>query len=251
MKWRKLVKFSLLYLGAILFRNNRSKILFYHDVHIGRGYVAPDCGIVMGTPLEVFKKHLEVIRSEGYKIVPRIKTPKGEVAIMFDDGFHGIYDNRQFFYENEICPTVFLALDLIGKDGFLNLDEIAELQAHGFIFECHGWTHSNLAVKNEEELRRELYESKVQLSKMLQKPITEICLPIGYFSDHLIEQIKHFGYKEAYSSIPGTFDEKVQGFLRSRILCQFASPNELKFLLRGGYQLIKKRYERLHHLPNS
>ena len=170
---------------------------------------------------------------------------------MFDDGFHGIYDNRQFFYENKITPTVFLALDLIGKDGFLNLDEILELQAHGFNFECHSWTHSNLAVKKDEELKKELYESKVQLSKILHKPVTEICLPIGYFSDHLVEQIQQFGYKEAYSSIPGAYDEKVQGFLRPRILCQFASPNELKYLLRGGYWLIKKRYERLHHLPNA
>lgn len=250
MKIQRLVKLGLLWIGSILFRNKKSKILFYHDVYTRKGYVAPDCGIVMGTPLDVFKKHVEAIKAEGFRIVPHITEEEGEVCIMLDDGFRGVWENRHYFYEHNICPTIFLAVDLIGQDGFLNTDEIIELQNHGFIFESHGWTHTNLTTKNDNELTRELKNSRIYLSKMLQKDVQEICLPIGYFSNHLIEMARKQGYSEIYSSIPGEYTNKIYGTLRPRILCQFASPFEVKLLLRGGGNIIRKRYECLHHQPN-
>lgn len=244
----RIIKMCLLTVGSMIFRNKKSKILFYHDFHVGEGYVAPDCGVVMGTQLDAFKKHLEVIKKEGYTIVPKITKEEGEIAIMLDDGFRGVYENRQFFYDNNICPTIFLAVDLIEKDGFLTKDEILELQDHGFIFECHSWSHTNLANKSDKELKRELGESKEYLSKLLGKEVTEICLPIGYFSDHLLEQLRAYGYKEIYSSIPGNYSDRIHGYIRARILCQFASPKELKMFLRGGSKLIRGRYEKRHHV---
>lgn len=250
MKIQAIIKNGLLFLGSILYRNHRSKIIFYHDFYIGKGYVAPDCGVVMGTQMDVFKEHLEVFKKEGYKIVPRISSANGEIAIMLDDGFHGVYENRQFFYDNKIYPTIFLAHDLIGRPGFLAENEILELQSHGFIFECHGWTHTSLANKSDEQLSVELGKSKEYLSKILSKEVTELCLPIGYYTDHLLEIIKDYGYTTVYSSIPGNFYEKIHGCLTPRILCQFASPLEVKLFLRGGGEIIKSRYFRLHHLPN-
>lgn len=244
----KIIKLLLLFVGSIFKHNRKSKILFYHDIHEGEGYIAPDCGIVMGTQLDLFKKHIEVIKKEGYKIVPRITHEEGEVCIMLDDGFRGIYENKDFFYKNKICPTVFLAVDLIGKDGFLKPEEILELQEHGFVFECHGWTHTNLANKTEEQLVQELGGSKKYLSQLLNKEVDEICLPIGYFSTRLLTVLKQYDYNEVYSSIPGNYSEKIFEVLRPRNLCQFASPLEVKFFLRGGGEMIKERYKRLHHL---
>lgn len=246
----QLVKRILLIAGSIIFRNKKSKIIFYHDIYIGNGYIAPDCGIVMGTPLDVFKEHIATIKHEGYEIVSHITKPEGQVCIMLDDGFRGIWDCRQYFYDNNICPTIFLAVDLIGKDGFLTIDEILELQNNGFIFECHSWTHTNLATKNDKELEHELHDARIYLSNILNKDVREICLPIGYFSDHLIEMAKKYGYSEIYSSIPGAYNEKIHSLLRPRILCQFSSKYEVALFLRGGTNMIKKRYERLHYLPN-
>ena len=240
-----------LWLGSLLHRNHASKILFYHDICGASSYKSLDSDVLMGTPLELFKKHLEVISEEGYKVVPRITNPENEVAIMLDDGFRGIWDNRQFFYERKICPTVFLAVDLIGKEGFLTVPEILELQSHGFIFECHSWTHTNLAMKTDAELQRELGEARSYLSQLLGKDVRELCLPIGYFSDHLVEAARAYGYSEIYSSIPGNYFDPVSCGLRARILCQFASPHEVRLQLRGGSGIISQRYEKLHHLRND
>ena len=210
--------------SAILHRSHKSKILFYHDIYKTINYKASDADVCMGTSLDLFKRHLEVIRKEGYTVVSQITEPKGQVCIMLDDGFRGIYECRQFFYDHGICPTIFLAVDLIGKEGFLTKEEILDLQEHGFIFECHSWSHKDLTIWNDEEQKRELGDSKKFLSELLGKKVTEICLPIGYFNDHLIEQLKAYGYKKVYSSIPGNYCEQTIGGMITRDLVQFATP---------------------------
>lgn len=227
--------------GACLFRNTKSKLLYYHDVF------AEDQYTDMGTPLDLFQQHVMMIRKQGFKIVPRISEAEREVALLFDDGFRGIYDVRDYLQRENICPTVFLAVSLIGKEGYLNKEEIKELQGQGFIFQCHAWSHEDLTTFTDEELKRELGESKAYLEDLLGKEVDEICLPIGYFSDHLLEEIKKYGYKRVYSSIPGNYFEPVVGGMTARNLVQFASPRQVKYMLFGGNRLIKKRYERMHH----
>lgn len=237
----QIVKTSILGLGALMYKSRKSKLLYYHDIYEGQQYTP------MGTPLDVFKRHIEAIRDECYQIAPRIMSKEGEVAVLFDDGFRGIYDVRHFFYDEHICPTVFLAVELIGKEGYLTKEEILELQEHGFIFECHCWSHKDLTTFSDKELIRELKDSKDYLSELLGKKVTEICLPIGYFSDHLLEQIRKYGYKEVYSSVPGDYNELVGGMMRPRHLLQYATPREVRYILRGGNNILKSHYEKQHH----
>lgn len=244
---KKLVKKILYFLGSVFYHSSKSKILFYHDVCDKTFYRSLDTDTLLGTPIDMFKEHVKNIMEAGYKIVPRITNVQKEVAIMFDDGFRGIWDNRQFFFDNNICPIVFLAIDLIGKPGFLTVEEILELQSKGFIFECHSWSHIDLSRLNAEELKKELGESKDYLSKLLQKDVSELCLPIGYFSDTLLRELPKYGYKKVYSSIPGTADEKIMGQLETRNLCQFASPFEVKLILKGGSSILKNRYLKQHY----
>jgi len=236
---KKTVKSVILTLGTQIYRNKKSKLLYYHDVY---GKV---CYTPMGTSLELFEQHLEVIRKAGYTLVPRIKNPDSEVALLFDDGFRGIYDVRQFFYERNLQPTVFLAVKLIGQPGYLNREEIVELQDHGFIFESHGWSHSDMTQFDDLELKRELVESRQYLSDLLGKEVRELCLPIGYYSTHLIEKAFEAGYDTIYSSVPGNYDDKVEG-MRPRNLVQYASPHEVRLILRGGNTILRKHYINLH-----
>lgn len=246
-KIKRTVKFVLLLIGSIVSRNHKSKILYYHDIYLNHSYKSLDSDILMGTSIRMFKEHLMTIRQEGYRVVPQITNPDGEVAIMLDDGFRGIWDNRQFFYENNICPTVFLAVDLIGKEGFLTESEILELQSHGFIFQCHSWSHKDLTSFNDDELKKELSDSKNHLEKLLGKEVNEICLPLGFFSDNLVELTKKAGYKEVYSSVSGNYHDLVCEFLRTRNLLQFATPADVRLILRGGTSLLRDHYIKMYH----
>lgn len=246
MSIRNSIKRVLLFVSSL--RNDKnSKILFYHDIYDSENYKALDADIYMGTHISLFQEHLRIIKQEGYEIVDEITEPERQIAIMFDDGFRGIYDLREFFYSNSIRPTIFLAAGYIGNQSILSPAEISELQSHGFRFECHGWSHKPLTVFNDEELNKELFESKRYLSGVVGKEITQICLPLGYYSDHLIEVIRSYGYKEIYSSIPGNYYETVGQGLRTRNLCQFATPLEVKLILRGGNDVLRGHFRRLHH----
>lgn len=230
----------LLMAGSIVSSNHHSKLLYYHDVFGDTRYTD------MGTPLNLFRQHLSIIKKEGYQVVPRIMNKDGEVAILFDDGFKGIFDVRQFFYDEGLCPTVFLAVSLIGQNGYLSKDEILELQRHGFIFECHTWSHQDLTSFNDDELVRELKHSKEYLSDLLGKNVTEICLPLGYFSNHLLDKLREYGYKAIYSSVPGDYNAFVYNIMRARNLLQFAEPDEVKYVLRGGNNILQSHYIKLH-----
>ena len=233
------VKLSILSIGALIHRNHKSKLLYYHDVHGDTQYTP------MGTDWKLFAQHLDTIRQEGFQIVPHIKEADGEVALLFDDGFRGIYDCRELFYEQHICPKVFLAVSLIGQPGYLTKEEILNLQQHGFIFESHGWSHADMTQFSDKGLDKELWGARQHLSNLLGKEVTELCLPIGYYSTHVIEKAIESGYTTIYSSVPGDYEDLVER-MRRRNLLQFSTPKEVKMILRGGNSLLRKHYMKLH-----
>lgn len=238
---RKLIKKIILWFSSILHHNHTSKIVFYHDVYGENKYTD------MGTSINMFKKHIQTFREKGYSIVSKIQNPNNEIKICFDDGFRGIYDTKQFFVDNGLHPTVFLAVSLIGKPGYLSKEEILELQRNGFIFQSHGWSHKDLTKFTKDELEKELSESKRFLSDLLDHPVDEICFPIGYFSQLVLDECLRFGYKTMYSSIPGNYYDKLFiNELRTRNLLQFADVSEVKMVLSGGNEIIRSRYINMH-----
>lgn len=98
---------------------------------------------------------------------------------------------------------------------------------------------------------QELGESRTFLSELLGKDVKEICLPVGCYNEHLLEQVQIYGYEKVYSSIPGDYSEKTRGGMIRRNLCQFSSPEEVKLILRGGNETVKRRYEKLHYVKEE
>ena len=72
----------------------------------------------MSTPIGMFKKHIQIIRDNGYEIVAEITKPKGQIEISFDDGFLGLFDNIHIINEFKIngCNN---ALTTKSQDKFL------------------------------------------------------------------------------------------------------------------------------------
>ncbi|MDG5490130.1 polysaccharide deacetylase family protein [Psychroserpens sp. SPM9] len=230
-------------LSGKLNANTQSKIIFYHDVH------APNrCHTDMSTPMDLFKQHIDILKAEGYIIVPEIKNPNAEIQINFDDGFKGIYDNKAYFVEHQIRPTVFLAISLIGKEGYLTTSDILELQDLGFIFESHAYAHENLTSFNDKDLHFELQASKQYLEDLLHKEVKEICFPIGYFSNRVLQFCKTAGYTKLYSSLPGNYFNTRNDGLVYRNLVQFSSPSEFKAIINGAMSPFFGWYKRKQYV---
>lgn len=228
---------SLIHLFSYIFcYNQSSKVIYYHD--LGLDYTN------MGTDVFLFKKHLQIISESGYKIVEHINCQKGQVMICFDDGWAGIYKHKNIFISLDVYPTVFIAVDLIGKEGYLSKKQIEELISLGFHFECHTWNHRDLTSVSDEDLIKELSESKQFLKNIFGVKFNDICFPLGRFSKIILLKCKEFKYDKIYSSIPGGyFDFHDKGII-CRLCAQYAKPKVFKWMLNSRSIYFRNRYIR-------
>ena len=237
---KQLLKKIILSLSYISSRNNNSKIIYYHDV--SKKYTD------MGTDLDDIKNHFEIVRNCRYDIVREISKPQNQVMVCFDDGWAGLYDSKDFFFERGVFPTIFIAVDLIGKPGYLTLKQILELQERGFVFEGHSWSHHDLTQYDDETLVHEIRDSKEELSRLLGKTVEAICFPQGRFSDKVYHCCVDAGYSKMYSSITGGYYDLLESRnLICRNLVQSASKTEFRLILNSTSHYFVKRNIKLHY----
>lgn len=228
------IKTLIILLGCLLRRGGNPKVIFYHD--IGRKWTP------MGTPVNVFWRHMALLRK--YDVV------------CFDDGFRGIWNERKEFARQQIKPIVFLAVALIGQEGYLTWDEIRTLQNdYDFEFQCHTWSHQTLVGpyndevaepnngRTEEWYWHEIIDSKVELERQLCRKVTSLCFPVGYFSNDIIRRCKDAGYEKVYASYPG---DVTDDYIQPRCIVQDLSPLALRATLNGGMMIFENRYKNLH-----
>jgi len=233
------IKFILVNFYSQINKNIDGKVLYYHDIFKSVQYTN------MGTHLKLFMKHIDVIYKNGFCIVNRLPYNTKEINICLDDAWAGIWEVRDYFIDNKIFPTIFVALDLIGKDGYLSLKQILFLQNEGFNFQSHTCSHRDLTSLNSEELIFELAESKRKLSIILNKEIDSICYPMGFYNGSILSLSFSLGYKYIYLSVPGSCIES--NTIINRNLVQDASPKLLKNILYGGLDVLKKRTNKRHN----
>lgn len=229
--------------GKLTHHNKNSKVLYYHDVH--QDHVHPETQ--MSTPMSLFAEQLKTIKANGFEIVERITSPENQIVLTFDDGYIGIYKNKDFFISQGLKPTVFLISNCIGTKNFVNEEEILYLQKEGFNFQSHTHSHPDLNLLSSENLMQEFTTSKAILEKLLLKKVDEICFPKGFFNDKVIEIANKCGYNVLYSSIPGYFNEKNKFNVKFRNLVQFTNPRDLISVLYGGSSIYRERYIKQHY----
>ena len=268
---KRIIKDLVLTALAFLRRDNRPKIVFYHD--IGKKNTP------MGTPTDVFMKHLEVLgrRSSSYASYGGLKGKRKADVVCFDDGFRGVWEYREKVKSISVkCKVkVFVAPRLVGQEGYLTWDEIRTLnREYGIDFQCHTWSHQTLAgemidespkeERTEEWYKRELVESRLRLEEELnlgervegerseveverlreKVVVDELCFPVGNFSDEVIERCKRAGYKKVYASYPGNITDD---YIQPRCLVQDLGVMGFKAVLNGGMNPLAKRYRAMHY----
>lgn len=226
--------------------NYASKIIYYHDINDDRLHKAYARD---ATSLGLFKRHLEILKTIGFKIVDRITQTEGQVVIGLDDGWAGILDVKDFLYENNIYPTISIAPGLLNLDGYLTDSEVKALRKEGCRIISHTWTHQSITLYNnhEDALRRELGDSKKYLEDLLSEEIDTMCYPQGRFSKTTYEKTIDYGYKEIWTCVDGNFYDEVFPMAKRRNLAQHISEQELKWVLLGPNNIKAKRHYKMHY----
>lgn len=238
---KKIVKNIVFFCSYLVCFNTRSKILFYHDIHKGRMHTP------MSTSLDLFKKHISILKEQDFKIVNIISTKNKEILLQFDDGFRGIIDCLPYLESEKIFVEIFIITSRIGREGYLTEEELKILCNSEYVkVSAHTHTHKDLTELSQEELEYELKHSKYILESLLGTKVDSLCYPRGLFSKNVAITAKSLGYKKQYSSLPGDYFNVILKTVFKRYLVQHASPFEFKITLFGAQNLFYNRYLKRH-----
>ena len=226
---------------SLFYTGKKSKVIFYHDIHADKQYT------VMSTPIELFKRHIQIIRENGYEIVSEITENYGQIEICFDDGFLGLYDNIELIKKLNVPIHLFVISSFSSKKNYINTEQLIALNnLSQIIISSHTHTHQVLNLISEKSIIEEFEKSKNTLEKLLKTEVNSICFPEGKFSEKVIELANKLAYKKQYSSIPGFYHVKDCLPVIQRSLVQFASENEFLAILKGGDHILAFWYKLKH-----
>ena len=235
------IRIAIIRISSLFYVGKKSKVIFYHDIHSAKKYTD------MSTPIELFKKHIEIIRASGYEIVSEITKPFGQIEICFDDAFLGLYDNINLIKEQNIPIHLFVISSFLEKENHINTEKLIELnKLKQITISSHTKTHNILNCIGEKEIEIELLESKLELERLLGNDVNSLCFPEGKFNKKVIKLAEKVGYKILYSSLPGFYFNDFMPNVKRRSLVQFAGEEEFKAILKGGDYILAPWYKFKH-----
>ena len=112
------------------------------------------------------------------------QTNNGAIMMTFDDGCESVYRNAfPIMKSMGIVGNVAVITDKIGCEGYLNLNQLLELQDEGWSIVSHTKSHPNISQLDKEDLINELEESKNKLKNLGFKGFNAFVVPFHYFDN--------------------------------------------------------------------
>lgn len=204
---------------------------------------------------ENFQRQMSFLKNHHYNVLTleslaslikeKKRIPSKSIAITFDDGYK---DN--YFYAFPILKkynlpaTIFIIVNEIGRPDRLSWDEIKEMQDSGLItFGSHTLGHEHLPdIKSEQDLKKQIFDSKSILEEKLNKKITIFSYPNGGFSDRVRRLVIDAGYKLAVATNPGKKFANDDIFALKRLRISATSDNLFVFWVEisGYYNFMRE-----------
>jgi len=182
--------------------------LMYHRFNENR---YPSTNIKMN----IFHKQMEIIKDLNYELynpkflIKEFDKPKNnkKILITIDDGFKSFYNEAwPYLKENKIPFILFVSTEPVGKNGYMNWDEIREIDNSeiGHIGH-HSHTHEYLIDMNEEEFIKDIETAtKIFKDKLGYSP-SIFSYPFGEYSLYMKKYISN-NFKIAFGQHSGVID---------------------------------------------
>ena len=142
------------------------------------------------------------------------------VILTFDDGYSDFFtDAAPILLKHKLPATVFLPTSFVGRSNawpgqpawvkeepLMTWEQIKELAAAGIDFGSHTISHPDLTTLSQEQIERELAESKREIEQRTDRPVKTFCYPYGKWNPAVRDATaRHYG--SACSTIAGTVRE--------------------------------------------
>jgi peptidoglycan/xylan/chitin deacetylase (PgdA/CDA1 family) len=227
---------------------HRIVFLMYHELELpGRKLCQSEPGYVRYIlPLETFRSQMEWIKHSGFRglsVSEAIRYPaEPSICITFDDGCEtDLIAAAPVLAEFGFHATFYLTAGRLGIPGYLNMQQVKELDSLGFEIGCHSMTHRYLSDLAEPELKREIVDAKLLIEQIVDHPMEHFSCPGGRFDGRTIDTARRAGFRtvanslfHANTSSTDPYDLGRVAMLRDLALPEFAA-------LCHGRGLLKKR----------
>jgi peptidoglycan/xylan/chitin deacetylase (PgdA/CDA1 family) len=187
--------------------SSRIVFLMYHELEIaGRSLCQSEPGYVRYIlPLETFRRQMAWIEESGWRglnVGEAIRhSAEPSVCITFDDGCEtDLLAAAPVLREFGFNATFYLTTAFLGTPGYLNTDQVRELDAQGFQIGCHSMTHPYLSDLPEPELKREVVDAKLQIEAIVGHPIEHFSCPGGRYDQRTLQMARHAGFTTVANS---------------------------------------------------
>jgi len=160
-----------------------------------------------------FELHIKYLYDNGYRSllvddffstdIPG-KSEEKCVAITFDDGRSSDYEMAfPVLKRYGFVATFFVTVDWIGRERYVEWSQLKEMNRAGMSIQSHSLSHPFLSDLGEDDLYRELNESRQLIERELNVPVDVLSIPGGFFSRDVLTMARETGYKGVCTSVPG------------------------------------------------
>ncbi len=131
--------------------------------------------------------------------------PPSGVSLAFDDGNSSDIDQAlPALTHHDRTAQFFVLAGQFGWPGRVSAADLLRLRAAGMQIGSHGLHHRNWRVISDDELRRELVDSRTALLEIVGGEVDEAACPFGSYDRRVLRALRRAGYKRAYTSDGGT-----------------------------------------------
>ncbi len=165
--------------------------------------------------MEIFKKQMKIIRDSKYEFYDpnklekefNIKKDKKKILISIDDAFRSFYDEAwPYLKENKIPFILFVSTQPVGKRGYMNWDEIREIEKSDFgNIGHHSHTHDYLIDETLSAFIKDTEQASEIFLKELGYVPTIYSYPFGEYSKDMKNFISK-KFKIAFGQHSGVID---------------------------------------------
>ncbi len=240
-------------LVVFIWNNYVPAILMYHSVN---PHAPKENRLVV--PVESFQRQMRFLKEHKYKVLPleelanfikeKKRVPHKTVAITFDDGYKDNYIYAFPILKKYNLPaTIFIIVREVDRpqNDRLSWNEIKKMRDSGIIaFGSHTLGPEPLInIKSQEQLKKEIFDSKRILEEKLGGKINSFSYPAGMFNDFIKMLVIDAGYKLAVATSCGKNYPNDDIFALKRLRISSSSDNLFVFWFEtsGYYNLIRER----------
>ena len=198
-------------------------ILMYHGI-VREADDIPD-GREPGASLydvreEDFREQMEYLHKNGYSVVRMGETAlpgTQPVVLTFDDGeANNCLCAFPVLSEYGGPASFFVTVNRVGKKGYMNWKQLRGLLKRGMMIGSHSLNHRILTQINDDELYKELAESKRLLEEHLDGPVEALSVPRGFCNAQVVRMARQVGYRTVFVT-DGKDEDGVFTFARTAV----------------------------------